>query len=216
LSSRPQVQAGARLVIATRNEGKWREVAALLQGLPLEVVSLQDYPACPEADEPWDTFAGNAAHKALQAAGYTGCLALADDSGLVVDALDGRPGVQSARYGTDDADRITRLLGELAEVLEEQRTARFVCAIALADPGGQVACWEGSCEGVIAHAPRGEQGFGYDPVFVYEGYTFAEMSRTEKAAVSHRGQALRRLLGDLAVWLSPPPSGLTHDSCGQR
>lgn len=216
MNPRPQVAAGARLVIATRNEGKWREVAALLEGLPLEVVSLRDYPACPEADELCDTFAGNAAHKALQAAGYTGCLALADDSGLVVDALAGRPGVQSARYGADDADRIARLLGELAGVPEAGRTARFVCAIALADPGGQVACWEGSCEGVIALAPQGEQGFGYDPIFLYGQRTFAEISRAEKAAVSHRGQALRRLLGDLAVWLSPPPSGPTHCSSSQR
>lgn len=206
MSPRPQVQSGARLVIATRNAGKWREVAALLEGLPLEVVSLQDYPACPEADEPCDTFAGNAAHKAKLAAAYTGCLALADDSGLVVDALAGRPGVQSARYGPDDAGRIARLLEELAEVPEAQRTARFVCVIALADPGGQVACWEGSCEGVIAYAPRGEQGFGYDPVFIHEGRSFAELSRDEKAAVSHRGQALRFCRADLSLWLSSPPS----------
>jgi XTP/dITP diphosphohydrolase len=196
------IKPGDRLVVATRNEGKWREVAALLQGLPLEVVSLRDYPGCPEAEETGASFADNATAKARQAAAYTGCLALADDSGLVVAALDGRPGVKSARYGVDDLQRLERLLREMSDVPASLRAAQFICAVALADPTGRISSWEGRCEGSIAEAPRGEQGFGYDPVFVCQGRTFAEMSQAEKATYSHRGQALQRCLTDLCQGLA--------------
>lgn len=184
-----------RLVVATRNEGKRAEIAQLLDGLGIEVLSLRDFPGAPEVDEPFATFAENAAHKALQTARAIGEWCLADDSGLEVLALDGAPGVQSARVAASDPARIAWLLGRMQSVPEGQRQARFVCAVALASPEGIQGQWEGTVEGQILSAPRGENGFGYDPVFWYEplGKTFAELSRDEKGAVSHRGRALRAL-----------------------
>jgi XTP/dITP diphosphohydrolase len=186
-----------RLLVASTNSGKLAEISHLLAGLPVEVVGLAAYPDFPGSEEPYATFRENAAHKALEAARFAGCLALADDSGLEVVALGGRPGVQSARYGRDDAERIRKLLGELAGVTGEDRRARFVCVAALASPAGVVGTWEGTVEGLIAEAPRGTSGFGFDPVFVYQGRSFAELSSAEKNAVSHRGKALRAFVTDL-------------------
>jgi XTP/dITP diphosphohydrolase len=186
-----------RLLVATSNLGKIAEIGRLLASLPVAVVGLDQYPDFPGSDEPFATFHENAAHKALEAAKHAGCLALADDSGLEVQALGGRPGVLSARYGRDDAERIARLLGELSGVSGDARAARFVCVVALAAPGGVLGTWEGTVSGVIAAAPRGANGFGFDPVFVYQDRTFAELSPEEKNAVSHRGQALRAFAADL-------------------
>jgi len=192
-----------RLVLATLNRAKARELAALLQGLPWEVVGLAALPGAALPEETGRTYRENALRKARHAAALTGARALADDSGLEVDALGGAPGVQSARYGgpgLDDAGRCALLLRALAGVPPARRTARFRCVIALADPDGRAEVVEGLVEGRITEAPRGAHGFGYDPVFFYppRGRTFAELSLEEKARVDHRGRAVRaarRLLG---------------------
>jgi XTP/dITP diphosphohydrolase len=149
--------------------------------------------AAPDVDEDQPTFEGNAEKKARACAAASGLLSLADDSGLCVDALDGRPGVKSARYAPgDDRARIDKLLGELRDV--EARAASFRCALSLALPGGEVFTEVGRCDGRIGRAPRGANGFGYDPVFVLgDGRTMAELSQEEKSRVSHRADAFRRM-----------------------
>lgn len=181
-----------RLVVATRNPGKAREVAQALSDLPLEIVSLESYPAAPEVEETGSTFTENASLKARAYADFTGELTLADDSGLVVDALDGAPGVYSSRFAPDDLERNLRLLKQLEHVPDEARTARFVCAIAVAEPGGRVWTCEGTVEGLIARAMRGSHGFGYDPIFYLPelGKHMAELAPEQKNAISHRGKAL--------------------------
>jgi XTP/dITP diphosphohydrolase len=181
------------LVVASGNLGKVREITRLLAGLDVAVLSLADFPEVPEVPEPHDTFAANAVAKAVAVARATQGLALADDSGLCVDVLDGAPGVLSARVAKDDAGRIAWLLDKLRDTPTAQRTARFVCVVAVATPVGAVRTWEGRVEGLIAEAPRGEGGFGYDPVFLVPdlGRTFAELAADEKNAISHRGKALR-------------------------
>lgn len=187
------------LVFATSNAGKKKELEALL-GAGWQVKSAADFPDIPEVDEDQPTFEGNAAKKAHAFAKATGLMALADDSGLCVDALDGRPGVFSARYGNSDGDRIGKLLGELKDVPEAKRTARFECALCLVTPDGQETFTRGTCEGRIIHAPRGTNGFGYDPIFeLPSGKTMAELSRDEKSAVSHRGNAFRKLAASLGA-----------------
>lgn len=180
------------LVFATGNPGKVKELEALL-GAGWQVKTAKDFPHLPEVLEDADTFEGNAEKKARAFAEATGLTALADDSGLVVDALGGRPGVHSARYAPTESERIDKLLAELAQVPDERRTARFVCVLALVTPAG-VRFTRGACEGVIGHERRGANGFGYDPVFVLpSGQTMAELSRDEKSAVSHRGHAFRAM-----------------------
>lgn len=185
-----------RLLFATGNQGKLRELRALV-GDAVEVVSLKDLPPIPEPAEDAPTFEGNAELKARAYAEASGLPALADDSGLCVDALDGRPGVLSARYAPgDDKARYEKLLSELAGVPEEKRTAHFRCALALVMPGGGPARIEvGQCDGVIGHEPRGTHGFGYDPVFVLPllGRTIAELTPEQKATISHRGKAFRKI-----------------------
>ncbi len=195
------------LVIASGNAGKLREFAALLADFPLEV---RPQPEGLEVEETGATFAANARLKAEAVARATGCWALADDSGLAVEALGGAPGVLSARYAPTDAERIDRLLAELAAAGAtgaERRGAAFVAALAVADPSGVVRLEvEGRCEGLITEAPRGSGGFGYDPVFLVPelGLTFAEIDKATKGRVGHRGRAfaaleprLRALLGIL-------------------
>jgi len=194
-----------KLVFATGNRDKVSEMKALLEGLPVEILTVDHYPelVMPEEDQP--TFAGNAAKKAEVVARHSGEAALADDSGLEVDALGGRPGIHSARYAGEEGNYAANnrlLLEELASFSPERRGARFVCAIAVAIPGEQTYIIEESCPGRIAESLQGEGGFGYDPLFVYDpaGITFAEMSAEEKNAVSHRGRALcrtRKLLEQL-------------------
>jgi XTP/dITP diphosphohydrolase len=177
-------------------------MGALLSGVPFRLLSLADFPGVCLPPEDGQTYAENAAIKASAVAVATGALALADDSGLEVDALGGRPGVRSARYGGPglrDADRVGLLLAELRGVPAAQRTARFRCAIALGDPGGRVDVVEGVVEGQVLEAARGAGGFGYDPIFFHppSRATFAELSAERKNAVSHRSLALiraRRLL----------------------
>lgn len=183
-----------KLIFATTNPGKLEELTAMV-GDTLEVVSAADFPQVAEVAEDQPTFELNAAKKALAYARATGLCALADDSGLCVDLLAGRPGVQSARYAPTDEKRIHRLLNELDGVPPEKRTARFQCALCLAWPNGRLMTVMGTCDGRIALAPRGENGFGYDPVFQVNGETrtMAEMSKGEKAAVSHRGRAFAQM-----------------------
>jgi XTP/dITP diphosphohydrolase len=203
-----------KLLIATNNPGKVREYHDLLESLDLAVEVT--YPSREglflDVEETGDTFAQNARIKALAYAQVSGMVTLADDSGLEVDALGGAPGVRSARYagpGASDVDRYRKLLSELDGVPENQRSARFRCAIAIASVRGQVLEAEGTCEGRIGSSPRGEHGFGYDPVFVVTGeggQTMAELDPAAKNRISHRARAmmaagplLARLLGDEAA-----------------
>jgi XTP/dITP diphosphohydrolase len=176
-----------KLVFATTNEGKLSELRALLPDF--EIVPGPKL----EVDEDQPTFAGNAEKKAKAYLAATGIASLADDSGLCVDALDGRPGVLSARYGKDDAERIGKLLAELGD--NPRRFARFVCSLCLARPDGTLERAEGTCEGLIMREPRGTNGFGYDPIFMVtdKGKSMAELTLHEKALVSHRGRAMRML-----------------------
>jgi XTP/dITP diphosphohydrolase len=183
------------IVIATRNKGKVEELRALLGDLPVEVRAAGDYEGLGEVEEDAESFEGNALKKAHAVARFTGEAALADDSGLEVDALDGAPGVHSARYAGPDGDAEAnrqRLLSALRDAVD--RRARFRCALAFVD-GVNEWVFDGSCEGEIINEERGEGGFGYDPVFAPDGYvvTFAEMSRQEKNVISHRGRAMRKL-----------------------
>ena len=182
------------LVIATGNQGKARELLALLSGVPFELRTLADYPPFTMPEESGDTYEANARIKAEATARHTGALSLGDDSGIEVDALGGAPGVRSARFGgpgLDDAGRVRHLLAQIEEVPDAQRAARFRCVIALASPDGRVRTVAASCAGRIGREPRGAGGFGYDPVFFSPplGRTFGELSDEEKAAVSHRGLA---------------------------
>jgi XTP/dITP diphosphohydrolase len=190
------------LVIASGNAGKIREFAALLAELPLEI---RPQPEGLEVEETGSTFAENARLKASAVALASGCWALADDSGLAVAALDGAPGIHSARYAPTDAERIARLLAELEAASGSGREARISAALAVADPSGAIRLEvEGHCPGLILEAPRGAGGFGYDPVFLVPelGQTFAEMDKATKGRIGHRGRAfallepgLRELLG---------------------
>ncbi|RKH39424.1 RdgB/HAM1 family non-canonical purine NTP pyrophosphatase [Corallococcus sicarius] len=183
-----------RLLFATGNAGKLRELRVLV-GDAVEVVSLKDLPPVPEPEEDGATFEANAVKKARAYSEATGLPALADDSGLCVDALDGRPGVLSARYAPgDDRARYEKLLAELAGVPDEKRTASFRCALALVTGKGEPRVEVGRCEGLILHAPKGTNGFGYDPVFQVEGEggrSMAELAPEEKARVSHRARAFQ-------------------------
>jgi len=181
------------LVIASGNAGKIREFAALLAELPLEI---RPQPEGLEVEETGSTFAENARLKASAVALASGCWALADDSGLAVAALDGAPGIHSARYAPTDSDRIARLLAELEAASGSGREARFSAALAVADPSGAIRLEvEGHCPGLILEAPRGAGGFGYDPVFLVPelGQTFAEMDKATKGRIGHRGLAFALL-----------------------
>ena len=187
--------ARLQLVAATRNPGKLAEIRGLLSRLDVTVRALDDYSGAPEPEETGATFRENAVIKATAAASFTGEVAVADDSGLVVDALGGAPGVMSARYGgngASDQEKYEKLLAEMEGVLDAERTARFVCVVAVASPDGSVGSAEGVVEGAIARAPRGTGGFGYDPVFFVPelGMTFGELPPSTKNSMSHRARAL--------------------------
>jgi XTP/dITP diphosphohydrolase len=185
-----------KLVLATRNLGKVRELSEMLGNRHnISILSMNDFPNAPEVVEDGLTYQENAQKKATQVAEYAGYLTLADDSGLEVDVLNGAPGVHSARYaGADasDADRIDKLLSAIKAVPDDLRIARFKCAVAIAKPSGHVDVVVGVCDGRIIREPRGNQGFGYDPVFVPHGYdqTFAELGEELKNQISHRSKAL--------------------------
>ncbi len=185
-----------KLVIATKNAGKVREINNKFHSVPgIEVLSLTDFGEAPDVVEDGSTFAENALKKARAIAGFTGCAALADDSGLVIDALNGEPGIRSARYAGDDADDDERnrlVLDKMRGVPDGKRTARFVCTIAMVLPDGSEHVTEGTCEGIILREMRGDHGFGYDPIFFLPEYgrTMAEIPLEEKNRISHRARAL--------------------------
>jgi XTP/dITP diphosphohydrolase len=187
------------LLIGTRNDEKMIEVGEILSDLPFHLVNLKDFPGITIIEETGATFEENAALKAAGYASQTGVLTLADDSGLEVDALGGRPGVRSARYAGEhasDSQRVGKLLAELRDTNEMGRRARFVSAVAIANEKGIIVSVSvGTCEGRIASEPRGTSGFGYDPVFVPEGYdlSFGELEPVIKNQISHRARALERV-----------------------
>jgi XTP/dITP diphosphohydrolase len=195
------------IVLATRNPGKTAEIRELLAGFPIEVKNLSDFGPIPDVEEDGATFEENAYKKSSFTARVLGCPALADDSGLVVEALGGAPGVFSARYAGENAtdeDRCRKLLSELKNCRE--RKAAFECVISLAVPTGPALTYEGRCEGLIADAPSGANGFGFDPVFFYPALnkTFADLTREEKSRVSHRGKALEQLREEfdkVMIWI---------------
>ena len=195
------------LVLASRNPGKTAEIKNLLKDYPVRIRKLDDFGPIPEVEEDGDTFDENAYKKASFTAKVLGLPALADDSGLVVEALDGAPGIFSARYAGENAtdqQRYTKLLDEMKG--KTNRKAAFECVISIAVPPGPALTYEARCEGLIAEAPAGEGGFGYDPVFYYPplNKTFAQLSRQEKSRVSHRGKALRELRDEfdkVVIWI---------------
>lgn len=199
-----------KLLVATHNQGKVREYCALLADLPLQVTYLDAEGIIADVEETGATFAENAILKARFYAALSGLWTWADDSGLVVDALDGAPGVYSARYagpGASDADRYRKLLAALAAVPWAERTARFCCTVALARPaaaGGLVETADGACEGVIAFGPVGDNGFGYDPVFYMpqHGATMAQLDAEVKNRISHRARAAAAAVPLLQRWVA--------------
>ncbi|HAK89019.1 MAG TPA: non-canonical purine NTP pyrophosphatase [Nitrospiraceae bacterium] len=186
------------IVLATRNKKKVEEMARILEGMDVVIRTMDDFPSCPEVEEDKDTFEGNAVKKAISIAECTNKPAVADDSGLEVYALNGAPGIMSARYSGENACDVTnieKLLVEMRDIPDEKRGARFVCCIAFAFPAGNFVTFLGFAEGRIGRETHGRMGFGYDPVFYPSGYkmTFAEMTPGEKDALSHRGKALEKL-----------------------
>ena len=192
----------AYIVVATRNQHKVDEYRALIDDDSVELTSLLDYPECPEIEENGKTFAENAALKAAAASKFCDSAAFADDSGLEVVALGGAPGIYSARYAETPEARIAKLLKAMEN--QTDRRARFVCNIAIAFNGEVIADFEGEVKGKIATAPRGEGGFGYDPVFIPDGYdlTMAELPAEEKNRISHRAVAFRKAAEFVAEQMS--------------
>ncbi len=200
-----------RVVLATRNQHKIVELRRILQsaGLAIDLIGTEEFPELPEVAETGTTFAANALVKARDVASRTGLVAIADDSGLSVDALNGMPGILSARWAGrhgDDNANLTLLLAQLADVPAQRRSAAFHCAAAVATPDGDERVVEGLLEGSIVEQPRGENGFGYDPIFTPNGYvlTTAQLTPDEKDAISHRGKAFRALVPVLADLLGDP------------
>jgi XTP/dITP diphosphohydrolase len=198
-----------KIVIATRNKHKLEEIRAIFHQPKLELVCALDYPDVPDVAEDGETFEANAIKKAVSLAKATGLWSLADDSGLEVDALGGAPGVYSARYAGEPVSypaNNRKLLKELEQ--NPNRSARFRCVIALSSPDGKARTVDGRCEGVIAHEERGKQGFGYDPLFIPDGFskTFAEMDADSKNAISHRGRALQKAMETWGAMLASNPA----------
>ena len=195
-------ESKGRLLVATTNGGKLREIRLLLSGTPVELTTLRDLDPIDEPEETGATFEENARLKALYYASRSGLATVAEDSGLIIDGMNGEPGVRSARFLRPDAsypERFAEIFRRLAEPPMKNRAARFVCALAVAEGGRIVYEARGTVEGEIAHEPRGERGFGYDPIFYFPPYdaTLAEVADDAKLAVAHRGQAFRAL----AAWL---------------
>lgn len=201
------------ILVGTTNPGKFVEVEAILKVLPIKIVPLSSLSGWPEVVEDGDTFEENVLKKARTLADFSGCLTLADDSGLEVDALGGAPGVFSARYSGEESDDVQnneKLLRALTDLPQEKRGARFVCVLALCTPaslGRKEWLFRAECEGWIAFTLKGENGFGYDPLFFYPpfGKTFGEVDRETKGRVSHRGKALKKLVEALPSLFSLGP-----------
>lgn len=194
-----------KLVIATKNKNKISEIRDIMRTISgLEILSIADFGDIPDVVEDGTTFRENAQKKAAATAKYTGLAALSDDSGLMIDALHGEPGVFSARYGgagLTDIDRNLLVLKKMENIPNDKRTARFICVIAIAMPNGTIHYAEGNCEGLIIHEQRGTEGFGYDPIFLlpYKNKTMAELTLAEKNTISHRARALAKASEILAT-----------------
>lgn len=191
-----------KLVLATKNKGKLVELKSLLNSFDIEIISLKDFPKMPEVVEDGKTFLENSTKKAVEVANYTGYLALADDSGLEVDFLDQAPGVYSARFAGEDKNDFLnnqKLLQELEGVEKEKRGARFRCVMVLAIPEKVLAKTEGACEGYIGFGLKGEDGFGYDPLFIVKEYekSFAQLGLDIKNKISHRAKALEKMVEEI-------------------
>ena len=207
------------IVIATRNKGKKSEISDLLKGFPVDIKGLDDFGPIPHIEEDGDTFDENAYKKASLTARMLGFPALADDSGLLVEALGGAPGVLSARYAGENAtdeQRCQKLLQEMEG--KTNRKAAFECVISIAVPTGPALTYEARCEGLIAEQPSGSNGFGYDPVFYYPplNKTFGELTIEEKSHVSHRGKALRELRDEfdkVIIWIKQHMPGYEKFNC---
>ena len=207
------------IVLATTNKGKTREIMEMLKDFPIEIKNLSDFGPIPEVIEDGLTFDDNAYKKASFTAKVLGYPAMADDSGLCVHALDGAPGVYSARYAGEnatDADNVQKLLDALKN--EENRKAAFQCVISIAVPTGAALTYEGRCEGILTQEPAGENGFGYDPLFFFHGLnkTFAQLSIAEKSEVSHRGRALKEMSNEMdkiLEWLDMNMPRFTRVTC---
>ena len=208
------------LVIASGNPGKITEIQELLAGFPIEIKSLNDFGPIPQVQEDGETFDENAYKKASFTAKILGIPALADDSGLVVEALGGAPGVLSARYAGENAtdeQRVAKLLNEMKG--QAHRNAAFECVLSIAVPSGPALTYEARCEGLIAQKPAGQNGFGYDPIFFYPplNKTFGQMTIAEKSQVSHRGKALNELkqeVDKVLIWIRrhmPPEESFLYD-----
>lgn len=210
------------LVIASGNKGKSAEIKGLLKGFPVTIKDLNDFGPIPSVEETGKTFDDNAYIKASFTARILGLPALADDSGLCVDTLNGAPGVYSARYAGDDAtdeQRCIKLLEDLKD--QSNRNATFECVISIAVPQGPALTYEGRCQGVIAGKPSGTNGFGYDPIFYFPPLkkTFADLTREEKSKVSHRGIALREIRDEfnkIMIWLEQNTPVLEKFNCNQK
>ena len=195
------------LVIATRNKGKTKEIKALLKDFPVNIKNLDDFGPIPHSEEDGETFDENAYKKASFAARILGLPALADDSGLIVEALDGAPGIHSARYAGENATDEQRYLKLLEDMKgKSNRKAAFECVISIAAPTGPALTYEARCEGLITTEPAGSNGFGYDPIFFYPPYnkTFAQITGEEKNRISHRGKALAELKSEfdkVLIWI---------------
>ena len=207
------------LVLATRNRGKIKEIEEYLKEYPVRILCLDDFGPTPSVEEDGETFEENAYKKASFVSRILGLPALADDSGLVVEALGGAPGVYSARYGGEnltDKDRCDRLLMEMKGV--NNRKAAFQCVLSLAVPTGKALTYEASCEGLITEQFHGTRGFGYDPVFYYPplGKTFAQITQEEKGQVSHRGKALNDLMKEfdkVLIWIRQQMPATERQGC---
>jgi XTP/dITP diphosphohydrolase len=207
------------LVIATRNQGKTAEIKDLLKGFPVEIKNLDDFGPIPLLKEDGKTFDENAYQKASFAAKILGLPALADDSGLLVEALDGAPGIHSARYAGENATDEQRYLKLLDEMKgKSNRNAAFECVISIAVPTGPALTYEARCQGLITESPTGSNGFGYDPIFFYPplNKTFAQLTREEKSRVSHRGKAFAELKDEfdkILIWIDQnmPVQEIIHD-----
>lgn len=213
------MQQPISIALATRNKGKKAEIKALLADFPVEIRDLDDFGPIPPIVEDGATFDDNAYKKASLTARYLGIPALADDSGLCVDALDGAPGVHSARYAGEDAtdeENNQKLLKAIEN--KENRSAHFKCVLSLAVPSGPALTYEARCDGVICTEPYGEDGFGYDPVFFFPplNKTFAQLSRSEKNRISHRGKALLELQSEfekVLIWLQQQMPPVEPEGC---
>ncbi|KUK56330.1 MAG: Non-canonical purine NTP pyrophosphatase [Atribacteria bacterium 34_128] len=184
------------ILIATNNLGKVKEIKDILDSPEIKIITMKDFPHLPKIEEDGKTYQENAFKKAREISEYTGKICLADDSGLEIDYLKGKPGIYSSRWGNSDEERINKVLNLLENIPINKRNAKFVCVVVLVFPDGKIYTVKEECKGSITFSPKGEYGFGYDPIFLVPGYnkTFAELGDKIKNKISHRGKAMRRMV----------------------